>query len=236
MASLLVDLARAERSGVDPELPSIAQARAMLRVRMADLSDRRLTWLSAFRILACSLAARSPVAALAVVIVVASALVLRYSTLRADLPLLSSHHGVLPNHVLTPGAARPAALAEVCSVSHEQVVKAVSPTLRQRVFAEYGIPLAQSDRYEVDYLITPGLGGDDDLRNLWPEPYNADVWNAHRKDALEERLHGLVCSHQVDLSLAQKEISMNWIAAYDKYVQHAPEKASGIVAPSLSRS
>ena len=30
---------------------------------------------------------------------------------------------------------------------------------------------AQPRNYEVDHLITPALGGTDDIRNLWPEPY-----------------------------------------------------------------
>jgi len=68
----------------------------------------------------------------------------------------------------------------------------------------------------VDYLITPELGGAGSIRNLWPQPYSA-VWNAHVKDELEDRLHGLVCSGQVDLATAQREISRDWISAYKKY-------------------
>ncbi len=110
---------------------------------------------------------------------------------------------------------------------HEQVVKEVSPSQREKVFEEYGIPSARSAEYEVDYLITPGLGGDDDIRNLWPEPYHSATWNAHVKDALEERLHEMVCSDQLDLAEAQKAIATDWIAAYRKYVNARPSSADG---------
>jgi hypothetical protein len=69
----------------------------------------------------------------------------------------------------------------------------------------------------VDYLITPALGGADDIHNLWPQSYSATVWNAQVKDALEDRLRDLVCEGKLDLATAQRDISGNWIAAYKRY-------------------
>jgi len=37
------------------------------------------------------------------------------------------------------------------------------------------------------------------------------------KDALEDRLRNMVCSGQIDLATAQREISRDWVAAYKKY-------------------
>jgi hypothetical protein len=71
--------------------------------------------------------------------------------------------------------------------------------------------------YELDHLITPALGGTDDIHNLWPEPYAATEWNAHVKDQLEDLLHQRVCSGQLDLATAQHDIATDWIAAYKKY-------------------
>lgn len=79
------------------------------------------------------------------------------------------------------------------------------------------MPDADPKAYEVDYLITPALGGADDIGNLWPQSYSATIWNAHVKDALEDRLHELVCRGDVDLTTAQREISRDWISAYKKY-------------------
>jgi hypothetical protein len=69
----------------------------------------------------------------------------------------------------------------------------------------------------VDYLITPALGGADDIHNLWPESNRATGWNAQVKDALEDHLRELVCEGQVDLQTAQRDIATNWIEAYKKY-------------------
>jgi hypothetical protein len=42
------------------------------------------------------------------------------------------------------------------------------------------------------------------------------------KDALERKLHKLVCAGQLDLKTAQREIASNWIEAYKKYVRETP--------------
>ena len=84
---------------------------------------------------------------------------------------------------------------------------------------EYGLARVPEKACEVDYLITPALGGSDDIHNLWPHSYADTVWSAKVKDALEDRLHDMVCQGQLDLPTAQREIAANWIEAYKKYFQ-----------------
>jgi hypothetical protein len=108
-------------------------------------------------------------------------------------------------------------MSDVCSMAHEEVVATVSTSLRQQVFREYGIASDHAGEYEIDYLITPGLGGADDIHNLWPESFTSSTWNAHVKDGLEEHLHEMVCAGTLDLPTAQHDIATNWIAAYQKY-------------------
>ncbi len=105
---------------------------------------------------------------------------------------------------------------EICMESNTKN-KAVPVALQRRVFDEYGIQSATPAAYEVDYLITPALGGADDIHNLWPQAYSATVWNAQVKDALEDHLRELVCDGQLDLATAQRELATNWIEAYKKY-------------------
>jgi hypothetical protein len=124
---------------------------------------------------------------------------------------------LLPDKALTPGATQPVNLTEVCSQQQEDLDPAVSVSVRKIVFQEYGMNVAKEDGYQVDYLINPQLGGTNDIRNLWPEPNGSTVWNAHAKDALEDRLHRMVCDKQIDLASAQQEIATDWIAAYKKY-------------------
>jgi len=122
----------------------------------------------------------------------------------------------VPSPRLTPGAARTMDRDTLCNATlpKNQMVPA---DLRQRVFQAYGIADADPRKYEVDYLITPALGGAEDIRNLWPQPYVSTVWNARVKDELEDRLRDLVCGGRLDLAEAQKAISTDWIAAYKKY-------------------
>ena len=123
-----------------------------------------------------------------------------------------------PNPALTPGAEVLENSNELCREPRPKN-KEVDAALRRRVFEEYGIANAPARAYEVDYLITPALGGSDDIHNLWPHSYANTEWNARVKDALEDRLRELVCEGKVDLSTAQREISVNWIEAYKKYFQ-----------------
>jgi hypothetical protein len=125
--------------------------------------------------------------------------------------------GPKPDHVLTPGATRRVELSEICTLADDDLDPKVSPDKEHAVFQAYGLNERAARAYQVDYLINPQLGGDDELENLWPEPYHATVWNATAKDALETRLHGMVCSGQIDLEAAQQELATDWIAAYKRH-------------------
>jgi hypothetical protein len=135
--------------------------------------------------------------------------------------------GAIPNRLLTPGIALPVTTADLCDATQrDEEVQAIPTPLRRQVLQEYGLATASASNYEIDYLITPGLGGAADVRNLWPEPYSSTDWNAHVKDALEKRLHQLVCEHKLSLAAAQHEIASDWITAYKKYF-HTNKPISG---------
>ena len=107
---------------------------------------------------------------------------------------------------------------------------------QRRVLEQYGLANADPRAYEIDYLITPALGGADDIRNLWPEPYSTTLWNAHVKDALEERLHELVCAGKLDLATAQSAIASDWIAAYKTYLgsqAQGPQAEGEVALPAI---
>ncbi len=122
----------------------------------------------------------------------------------------------LPISNLTPGAVRPIAASQACLAGPLDQMSSIPLPVRQQVFHEYGMDNAPSKQYEVDHLITPELGGTDDIRNLWPEPYSSE-WNARVKDQLEDHLRELVCQGKLDLSTAQRDIATDWISAYKKY-------------------
>ncbi len=129
-------------------------------------------------------------------------------------PAAASH---LPNAKLTPGAIRYIQREQVCMLTPEADDHKPSLQLANQVFSQYRIVNPNPRSFEVDYLITPSLGGAEDLRNLWPQPYSEGVWTAHVKDALEDYLRTKVCDGTVDIATAQAEIASNWVVAYKKY-------------------
>jgi hypothetical protein len=132
-------------------------------------------------------------------------------------PTAREDAGAVPDRILTPGAVRVAALPELCSLPDDDLDPVVSPEKQQEVFRAYHIQPTDETGYQVDYLVNPQLGGDSTIENLWPEPYSATAWDARAKDALETRLHAMVCSGQITLQAAQHDLSTDWIAAYKKY-------------------
>jgi hypothetical protein len=124
--------------------------------------------------------------------------------------------GVRPIAYLTPGATRPVAAVELCAMPRP--ARATVPArVRQSIVRDYSMELVSAHDYELDYLITPELGGSDDRRNLWPERYSSERWNARVKDELERLLPKLVCAGTVPLATAQHDMATDWIAAYKKY-------------------
>jgi hypothetical protein len=144
---------------------------------------------------------------------------------------------VKPNALVTPGVTNPAVTQanikdNVCkanwtatvrpAVTYTNKLKATQLATTYKSFVSiYG---ADVKNYEEDHLISLQLGGSPtDPKNLWPEPYVGD--NAHKKDVVETALKRLICLGKITLADAQKAISTDWVAAYNKYTSAADIKA-----------
>ena len=118
------------------------------------------------------------------------------------------------NPALTPGDIDPAVTQDnigqtICVAGYTAKIRNVSTATKAQVFAEYSITPTPG-AYEIDHLIALEIGGSNDIRNLWPEPYSgAD--NAHDKDAIENGLHTQVCAGTLPLATAQDEIVHWWV-------------------------
>ena len=112
---------------------------------------------------------------------------------------------------------QPLTKTDLCSPGAHDSAPAVPRAVALKVFAAYGVRDPRPLAYELDYLIAPELGGTNDIRNLWPQPYRTVPWDAHAKDALEDHLYTLVCEGNLDLATAQEDIAKDWVAAYRKY-------------------
>jgi hypothetical protein len=193
------------------------QARESLKVRLGDAQQNRSAYIS---ILPGWLTDRRHVrqlAAAGIVVVLALIGIGKRSASGGFSP--HSDVAMLPNKGLTPGAVRQVALQDLCALQQdEDLDPGVASATQKKVFYEYGVSVERQGKdFQVDYLINPQLGGTDDIHNLWPQPYHSSEWNASAKDALERHLHRMVCDGKVDLAEAQRDISTNWIAAYQKY-------------------
>jgi hypothetical protein len=129
----------------------------------------------------------------------------------------SSSPPILPDPQLTPGATLEVTTSDICVPGYTKKVRSVPAAVKKQVYAAYGIQDHAPGDYEVDHLIPLELGGSNTVKNLWPQSFQTQPWNAHVKDHLENELHRLVCAGELELKTAQHDIATDWIAAYRKY-------------------
>jgi hypothetical protein len=119
----------------------------------------------------------------------------------------------LPDPHLTPGTATAGvSLTSICENTYAASIPRVPDATARQVFARYHISYNDRASYELDHLIPLELGGDNSIRNLWPE----EGPSPNSKDYLEIRLHNQVCKNKLSLSEAQRLISTNWAAEFLK--------------------
>jgi hypothetical protein len=82
------------------------------------------------------------------------------------LPVLAA-----PSYAQTPGATLPVTVTDLAVPGYTKKVRNVPQSLKEKVYAEYGIRHHAPGEYEVDHLISLELGGSNSIRNLWPESY-----------------------------------------------------------------
>jgi hypothetical protein len=141
----------------------------------------------------------------------------------AVLTLASLAHGAppfYPDLKKTPGVADPAAtVARLCTPNYTARVRNVTEAMKRQVFAEYGIT-RDFGSYEVDHLISLELGGANDVRNLWPQPYcpldqgGVTCFGAREKDHVENYLKREICAGRLTIRQAQDQIVRDWFSVY----------------------
>jgi hypothetical protein len=126
----------------------------------------------------------------------------------------SDESAFLPDPSQTPGDTLPVTADDVCTAGYAGKVRNVGTAEKDAIYQAYGITHHAPHEYEIDHLISLELGGSNKPKNLWPQSYQTRPWNAHVKDRLEDKLHEMVCTGQIDLATAQHDISTDWIATY----------------------
>lgn len=125
---------------------------------------------------------------------------------------------LVPNPALTPGAMLEATTKDVCTSGWATAHRNVPQSRKREVFKRYGLK-PNGVTFEVDHLVSLQLGGSNAIENLWPQSHLTRPWNAKKKDALENRLHWMVCHHQLPLSVAQDALRADWREAYRKFMR-----------------
>ena len=120
----------------------------------------------------------------------------------------------LPDSPCTPGAIfADVTKDQVCVPGYSSGVRNVPDSVKNQVFAEYGIASHTTGEYEVDHLISLELGGSNDIANLWPEPAEPRP-GFHEKDKVENYLHKQVCDGAMSMADAQYIIATDWFSVY----------------------
>ena len=138
--------------------------------------------------------------------------------------LLPPNHTELVPPAETPGAVDPSITQDnidetICRPGYARSARpsydVTGPLKRKMMDAQHpGEPMSA---YELDHLIPISLGGAPlDMRDLWLQPRQGQA-NASDKNVLAYVLWRLVCTGQVQLKVAQYDISHDWTRAYQIY-------------------
>lgn len=110
----------------------------------------------------------------------------------------------------------------VCEDGYTKTVRNVTTYTKHQIYAMYGIKEGHYGEVEVDHFISLELGGDNDLVNLWAQPYECYLsfngsnlrMGAREKDVVETNLHRRICNGEMTLKQAQDIITTNWVGYY----------------------
>lgn len=132
--------------------------------------------------------------------------------------------GANPDRRCSPGAYYSKLTGSVlCSTSFRtSSIRNVPQSEKYAVEKEYGMtPRSYGRTLEIDHIVSLELGGSNDIANLFPEKANANP-GYRVKDKLENKLHKLVCSGQMNLRSVQRQIAKNWQTLYRNVYGAAP--------------
>lgn len=104
----------------------------------------------------------------------------------------------------SPGVSATSRRHEVCVPGYATAHRNVSQIVKESVYDAYGIaqraPYGQAGSFEIDHIVPLELGGSNDIRNLFPEPFPDYI----AKDHMENFMHDQVCYHGLSLKSAQR--------------------------------
>lgn len=126
----------------------------------------------------------------------------------------------LPDRSCTPGAVGDRVTQDnidttICAPNWTDTIRpSGTEAAKTRLMIAYDIPIAARSTTELDHDVPLGLGGADDVSNLWVQ--RSDLigsGSTNSKDSVERALIRAVCARRVTLSAARAAIAANWTTA-----------------------
>lgn len=124
-----------------------------------------------------------------------------------------SQEAVVPAEALNPDVRQETIHQTICVPGYTASVRpstTYTNGVKLKLLRERGLPPAAASAYELDHKVPLALGGHPrSLRNLELQPWEGND-GAKKKDQLERKLQGLVCSGKVQLDVARRATYLDW--------------------------
>lgn len=137
-------------------------------------------------------------------------------------PLSEAVKKDVPAEVLNPDVRQETIQATICVPGYTASVRpstSYTNGVKAKLLSGQGLPATAAKDYELDHHIPLALGGHPrSLKNLMLQLWEG-VDGAKAKDRLERQLQRLVCAGKVPLNVAQRDIYLDWQAAYLAYLK-----------------
>ena len=123
---------------------------------------------------------------------------------------------------LNPDVAQDTIAQTICVPGYTKSVRPAADyasDVKRILMERAGMNSGTAQYYELDYVIPLALGGHPTDRQNFALQILEGKNGAKRKDRIEAKLQCLVCSGQVTIADAQREILTDWQGAYQRHAQ-----------------
>jgi cytochrome c-type biogenesis protein CcmH/NrfF len=135
--------------------------------------------------------------------------------------------GAAAGPALNPDVVAETVADTVCRPGYTRAVRPASSytnAIKVRRLIEAGLEPSAAPSFQLDHAVPLALGGHPRaLSNLVLQPLDL----ASRKNRIERKLQCLVCTGQIGLDDARREIAEDWDAAYHRYALVKCRRPSG---------
>lgn len=130
---------------------------------------------------------------------------------------------IYPDFSLTQGSVfENLSVETLCSKDYTRQARNVSFSLKAEVYKRYGIE--KTTNLVIDHFINLGVGGDNRIENLWPQPLRqSQGFGSRQKDEIENYLRRQICSGNISILDAQNLIKADWVKVYQKINEKNPD-------------